>query len=146
MNSFASILTTLNIADRKPSLGQVRTDVISWGKSNRSTRQRVRITLWLDSEDRNDRIVLDIDVVLNNKKTAPEKGVDICLDIRHFSDFDPVKRKLLTSHPEQYHRIDGVANPEDVKNLYASFVEQINLLVPNESFYVPCIREFVQAA
>lgn len=146
MNSFSSILTALNIADRTPSLGQVKTDIINWGKSNRGSRQRDRITLWLDSSDNNDRIILEIDVVLNLKKNAPEKGVDLCLDIRHVSDFDPVKRSFTTVHPDRFIRIDGQTNSEDVKRIYTTFVEQIGLLVLNEKFYVPCVREYVKAA
>ncbi|HFZ2371326.1 TPA: hypothetical protein ACIJ1B_001739 [Escherichia coli] len=142
MKRFSDITTYLNISDRKPSLGQVRNDVTSWGRTNRSSRHRVKITLWLDSDDKEDRVVISGEVVLNIKKTAPEKGVDLNIEVHHYSGYDKVKRKLTTSHPEKYFRIDGQTNPEDVKTFYASLCEQIDTLEFNERYSFPGLKDY----
>ncbi|MBQ0600922.1 hypothetical protein J7S78_14075 [Klebsiella oxytoca] len=145
MKNFSDIISYLNISNRKPSIGQVRSDVTSWGKTNRSSRHRVKITLWLDSEDKDDRIVISGEVVLNIKKTAPEKGVDLNIDVHHYSGYDKDKRKLTTSHPEQYFRIDGQTNPDDVKSFYVSLCEQIGALELDDRYSFPGLKDYKAA-
>lgn len=139
MKTFSDITSHLNIADRKPSIAQVRTDFVTWGKTNRSMRQRIRVQLWLDSDDQNDRIVVSADVVLNIKKKAPEKGVDMNFEIRHYSGYDAIKRCLTTSHPEQYLRIDGQSSPADIKSMYDSLFEQIGCMELSGNSVPGCI-------
>lgn len=142
MKNFSDLLTYLNISDRTPNIGQVSSDVISWGKTNRSSRTRIKVTLWLDSNDNNDRVVIFGQVVLNIKRTAPEKNVDFNLEIHHHSDFDSVKRRFQTSHPEQYFRIDGQNSPDHVKSFYSSFFEQIDMMERDESYQIPGIKDY----
>lgn len=142
MKNYSDITSYLNISDRKPLIGQVRNDVISWGKTNRSSRHRVKITLWLDSDDKDDRVVISGEVVLNIKKTAPEKGVDLNIEVNHYSGYDKDKRKLTTSHPDQYFRIDGQSNHDDVKSFYYSLREQIGTLELDERYSFPGLKDY----
>lgn len=142
MKSFSDLTSYLNISNRKPSIGQVSNNVTSWGKTNRSSRSRVKVTLWLDSEDKNDRVVISGEVILNIKKTAPEKNVDLNIEVHHCSGYDEVNRRLTTSHPEKYFRIDGQTHPDDVKSFYASLCEQIDTLEYYECYSFPGVKDY----
>lgn len=145
MKTYSDLVNHIGVADRKPSLGQIRTSITDWGKRNRSVRQRVTLTLWLDSEDRNDRIVISAEVVLNTRKTGPEKGVDLNLEVHHYSDYDPVKRRLTKSHPERYFRIDGRSEADAVNAIYMAFREQISGLQRVTDYHVPGIEDYKAA-
>lgn len=145
MENFFDITSFMNITERTPSIGQVKTGITDWGKRNQTSRATKGITLWLDSHDNNDRVVVSVNVILNLKKTAPEKGVDLSIDIHHYSDFDPIKRRFTKSHPEQYFRIDGNTHPDSVKSMYLSFCEQINALMPDDRYNVPGIKDYIAA-
>ncbi|ELY4881584.1 hypothetical protein ACLI07_23680 (plasmid) [Providencia huaxiensis] len=145
MKTFSDIVNHMNLNNHNITIAQVRKTVTSWGKRNTLVRSVVKYQVWLDSNDNNDRVVISGEVILNNKKTGPEKGVDMPMEIHHYSDFDTVKRTFTKSHPEQYFRIDGLENPADVKSMYQSLGKVIEGMVINESFRVPGMTEYLPA-
>lgn len=120
MQTLTELLSYAGVTSHKLTLLSIRDYTTNWGRSGRGIRNRPRYTVWYDTEDRNDRIVFTFETVLNIKKTAPEKLVDIEIQISHCSDWDPVARKLTVSHPERFLRVDGMAEgaTEKIKALW----------------------------
>ncbi|WP_407266476.1 hypothetical protein [Morganella morganii] len=77
MKTFSDIVNHMNLNNHNITIAQVRKTVTSWGKRNTLVRSVVKYQVWLDSNDNNDRVVISGEVILNNKKTGPEKGVDM---------------------------------------------------------------------
>ncbi len=145
MKTFSDIVNHMNVSNHKITIAQVRRTITDWGKRNNLVRSVVKYQIWLDREDNNDRVVISGEVILNNKKTGPEKGVDMPMEIHHYSDFDSVKRTFTKCHPEQYLRINGQENPADVKSMYQSLGEVIEGMVINENYRVPGMTEYLPA-
>lgn len=146
MKLFSDIVMSLDATLHNLSRAQVETFYVSWGANNRSLRKKERVTIWLDDPTGDNRVVLCFEVVLNNKNTAPEKNTDITLSVSHFSGFDPEKRTFTISHPDRHFRFFGSDNNISLKDLYASFMDTITLMIPDENYKYPDLRHYVSAA
>ncbi|PHM72302.1 hypothetical protein [Xenorhabdus sp. KJ12.1] len=128
MKIFSDITSYLSISNRKPIMGRVHSNVSRWwDKKTRSSRIRVKIVLWLDSDHKNDRVIISSEVVLNSEKTAPEQNVDMDLQILHYV-YDPIQRCMVESHPEESKCIDGQLRGNGGESMYVSLCEPITAM------------------
>nr|ELR5252336.1 hypothetical protein [Providencia rettgeri] len=109
MHTLSDLLRHAGVTTHKKTLLSIREHTVNWGRSGRAVRHFPRYCVWFDTEDHNDRIVFTFEAILNLKRTAPEKLAGISIQISHYSDWDPVKRRLNVIHPERYLKVDGMA-------------------------------------
>ena len=108
MKTLQDILNFAGITNHNITLASVENDVTSWGRTGRSSRPKDKYTVWFDAPDNNDRIVISFSTVLTPKRTAPEKRMDLNIQVSHYSIWDDIKRTFTESHPERWVRIDGM--------------------------------------
>ncbi len=145
MRSLTELLAIAGVTSHKLTILTIRKNTTNWGIRGRSVRSAPRYTVWYDTEDQNDRIVLTFETILNTKKTAPEKRVDLNIQISHYSDWDPVTRRLTVSHPERYLKVDGMAEggSDNTKALWKEVTALVSSLQLDpklscyDEYYVP---------